>query len=323
MTLASADEGGVAAPGGQPAPGTCTPLHASRDCLPCLARQAAEAIALSVDDPARQAAILAAVTRELAAADLACSPPQLARHLHRIIRTHTGVADPYLSVKQHMNRLASGLLPRCRQWIAAAPDPRAAVVRLAVAGNLLDCGAQDRIEPEELPRLFSGLWSRPLAGDPQDLFQAAGQAASILYLADNAGEIVFDRLLIEALPHARVTLAVRGRPVLNDALAADAALAGVTGLVPVIDNGSDVPGTLLEDCSEAFRERFRSAGLVIAKGQGNYETLAGVAAPVFFLFTAKCPLVASHVGAPVGALVARRSAAWRDRAAPCQPACPA
>ena len=132
--------------------------------------------------------------------------------------------------------------------------------------------------------------------------RAAREARSILYLADNAGEIVFDRLLIEALGPGRVTVAVRGHPVINDATRDDAREAGLEGEVELIDNGSDGPGTILEDCSPAFRERFRAAGLIIAKGQGNAETLSGVPGRIFFLFKVKCAVMASRFGLPEGTL---------------------
>jgi uncharacterized protein with ATP-grasp and redox domains len=134
----------------------------------------------------------------------------------------------------------------------------------------------------------------------------AETATSILYLADNAGEIVFDRVLIETLGPQRVTVVVKGTPVLNDALAADAEAAGLVDFVEVIDNGSDAPGTLLEDCSEATRSRFQSAGMVIAKGQGNYETVSGATRPVWFALMAKCGVIARHIGCDPGSLVLQR-----------------
>jgi uncharacterized protein with ATP-grasp and redox domains len=182
-----------------------------------------------------------------------------------------------------------------------------------VAGNLLDSGAKIQIQPENLPHLLATLWERPLAGDPHELFRAAENAERILYLADNAGEIIFDRLLLNFLPMEKVTLAVRGCPILNDALREDAELAGFTGLVPVIDNGSDAPGTVLEDCSEAFRAHFDQADLIISKGQGNYETLSAMRAPIFFLFTVKCPIVAAQIGEPTGTMIAKKSPRWADR----------
>jgi uncharacterized protein with ATP-grasp and redox domains len=126
-------------------------------------------------------------------------------------------------------------------------------------------------------------------------------------LTDNAGEIVFDRFLIEQLPFDRVTVVVRGFPVINDATIADAETAGLTDIVEVMTNGSDAPGTILDDCSEEFRTRFAEADLIIAKGQGNYETLRECLRPIFFLLRVKCPLVANDLDCPVGSMVLRPS----------------
>jgi damage-control phosphatase, subfamily I len=282
------------------------------ECIPCFVRQAEEAVALSTKGSAQRERILRQILHALADADWADSPPAIAQRLHRIIRKETNNPDPYREVKDRMNGLALEALPCCRELIATAADPQEAVVRVAVAGNLLDSGAKIQIQPENLPGLLATLWDKPLAGDPHELFRAADRAERILYLADNAGEIVFDRLLINALPTDKVTLAVRGRPILNDALRADAALAGITELVPVLDNSSDAPGTVLEDCSKEFREAFARADLIISKGQGNYETLSGVRAPLFFLFTVKCPIVAAQIGEPTGTMVATKSVLWAE-----------
>ena len=132
---------------------------------------------------------------------------------------------------------------------------------------------------------------------------AVSRANNILYLGDNAGEIVFDRLLIEQLPCEKITFVVKGGPILNDALMEDAQIVGLTDVVDVIDNGSDAPGTILESCSEAFRLRFDESDLVIAKGQGNYETLSDVDKNIFFLVTPKCSVLARHLGREIGSLV--------------------
>ncbi|HOW96464.1 MAG TPA: ARMT1-like domain-containing protein [Kiritimatiellia bacterium] len=280
-------------------------MKTTLDCLPCFARQAAEVVTMSVDDPARREALLRRLLREIAGTDWQGSPPEMAQRLHRIIRRETGIPDPYRRVKDEMNRAALDLLPRLRDHLARQPDPREAAVRLAIGGNLLDAGAKTQIGAEDLPRHLETIWPRPLRGRVDDLFRAAEQARCILYLADNAGEIVFDRVLIEVLPAERITVFVRGAPVINDATMDDAVTAGLPEVAPVLDNGSDAPGTVLADCSPAFREWFDRADLVIAKGQGNYETLSDVPKRIFFLFTVKCPVVAAHIGEPVGSLVVK------------------
>ncbi|MCK4815836.1 DUF89 family protein, partial [bacterium] len=129
----------------------------------------------------------------------------------------------------------------------------------------------------------------------------------ILYLADNAGEIVFDRLLIEQLPYEKITVVVKGKPVINDATMDDAEFAGLTEIVEVFDNGSDAPGTILQDCSQTFRDRFEDADLVIAKGQGNYETLSEVDKDIFFLLKVKCFIIARDIDCEVGEMILQRS----------------
>jgi len=121
-----------------------------------------------------------------------------------------------------------------------------------------------------------------------------------MYLADNAGEIAFDRLLIEKISPERVTLVVRGAPVINDATLADAQAVGLDKIVEIIDNGSDAPGTILSDCSREFQRLYTDADLIIAKGQGNFETLNNEPGNLFFLFKVKCPLVADLVNQPIG-----------------------
>jgi hypothetical protein len=145
----------------------------------------------------------------------------------------------------------------------------------------------------------------------QGFKDAINAAEKILYLADNAGEIVFDRLLIEQLPIEKVTVVVKGFPVINDATMEDAMLAGLPRIVEVIDNGSDAPGTILESCSQQFRDCFNNSDLIIAKGQGNYETISDVDKNIFFILKAKCPVIARDIGCKVGEMVFQKTKAFR------------
>ncbi len=123
-----------------------------------------------------------------------------------------------------------------------------------------------------------------------------------VYLADNAGETVFDRVLIETLAKP-TTYVVKGGPVLNDALLEDALDAGLDRVADIIDNGSDAPGTILDLCSATMRAEFDAASLIVAKGQANYETLSDCPRDIFFLLQVKCHVIAQHVGVPVGSMV--------------------
>lgn len=185
----------------------------------------------------------------------------------------------------------------------SAFPPLEAAVRLAIVGNLLDLGAKTQLSEEAVLAAFEEALNEPLLGSIEALADAIRTARRILYLADNAGEIVFDRDLLAQLPVGGFTVAVRGGPILNDATLVDAEETGMTVLGEVMTNGSDAPGTLLEDCSAAFRSRFAEADLVIAKGQGNFESLSRVAKPVFHLLKVKCEVVAKALRCRRGSLV--------------------
>ncbi|KPJ77997.1 MAG: hypothetical protein AMK72_00190 [Planctomycetes bacterium SM23_25] len=281
-------------------------MRTALDCIPCFARQALETARFVTDDPAVHERIVRDVLRMAAEMDLAQCPPAVAQRVHRQLREITGVDDPYRAVKDRFNRLALDMLPELSAKIEQSANPLYMALRLAIAGNVIDLGAGGGITEDETRRAVAGALDEPFHDDVNAFRQAVEDARSILYLADNAGEIVFDRLLIEQIPTGRVTVVVRGRPILNDATMVDAETAGLCDLVEVIDNGSDAPGTILEDCSEDSRRRFAQADLVIAKGQGNFETLSDEPGDIYFLFKAKCPVIADHVGLPVGTHVAIR-----------------
>jgi len=236
--------------------------------------------------------------------DLQQSPPAMAQKIHRFIRQTTGVEDPYLNVKNRFNKLTLMMYPELKERIETSADPLETAVRLAIAGNIIDFGVNSTLQENAVEQTIAESLEDELDSDASQRFRDATAAAKdILYLGDNAGEIVFDRLLIEQLPYERVTFVVRGSPILNDATMEDAQISGLTDIVDVIDNGSDAPGTILESCSEAFRQIFEESDLLIAKGQGNFETLNDVRKNKFFMLRPKCSVLAEHLGCKIGSLV--------------------
>ena len=271
------------------------------DCMPCFVRQALEAARVVSDDPAFHENCVRNLLKEASTLDLLMSPPILGQELHRRVRKTSGIADPYYQLKRSFNSLVLKLLPEIHEQVQAADDPFAMALRYAIVGNVIDMGAYGRLSEKDAHQAIDQTMSEPFFGDIETFRNEIEKAQRILYLTDNAGEIVFDRLFIEQLPMDRVTVAVRGKAILNDALMEDAQEAGITDLVEVIDNGSDVPGTHLDDCSQDFRDRFEAADVIISKGQGNFETLSDIGDDrVFFLFKVKCHVVADHCGHPEG-----------------------
>jgi damage-control phosphatase, subfamily I len=278
-------------------------MNTSLDCIPCLLRQALEAARLVSDDPVFHEQVMREVLGWVKQIDLTQSPPAMAQRIHRRLRQITGIEDPYLSAKAHHNQIAVELLPELRAEVQSSRSPLITATRIAIAGNMIDLGVNGKVTETEVQQAMRQVLSGQFYGNQELFCQSIANARSILYLADNAGEIAFDRLLIEQISPERVTLVVRGAPVINDATRVDARAVGLDQIVEVIDNGSDAPGTLLEDCSPEFRRRFADADMIIAKGQGNFESLSHQHGNLFFLFKIKCPLVANHIRQPVGTQV--------------------
>ncbi len=272
------------------------------DCFPCMLKQTLEAARAATPEAALQREILNKVMGLLTQLRLDVTPPEIARKAHRLVRTISGNPDPYADKKHEYNARALALLPRLRTLVDRAADPLALAVRLSIAGNVIDFGAMasgfdfDREWKNADRARFAVL-------DYEAFREDLLKARSILYLGDNAGEIVFDRLLVECLQKistADITFVVRGEPVLNDATLEDARFVDLDRLVPVIDNGNDAPGTVLAEARPEVRGLFESADLIIAKGQGNYETLSDTPGNIYFLFQVKCRIIGRATGAEVG-----------------------
>lgn len=270
------------------------------ECIPCFVKQTMSVMEMiDLDDRGREK-VLRTVLHQLSNIDFNLSPPAMAREIHKLIRTTSGNSDPYRAEKQRDQQLALRLLPELERKVAQAENTLRAAVLLAIAGNSIDHGVYHGMSVEQILSSIEQALDAPLLGDLDKFSHAIKQAESILYLGDNAGEIALDKILIKQLPLAKTTFVVRGAPILNDALRDDAEQAGISDLVTVIDNGDDSPGTIMQHCSPEFVALFNQADMIIAKGQGNYETLSESSANIFFLLKAKCPVVAADIGCEVG-----------------------
>jgi len=275
-------------------------MKTSLDCIPCLLRQSLDTARLVSTNPSVHEHIIRDALSWAVEMDLNQSPPAMAQRIHRRLREITGVDDPYRETKDWQNRVAMELIPALRAEVEAASDPLLMAARLAIAGNVIDMGSNGNLTEADMRQALNQALTEPFLGEQDRFRQAIAQAKSILYLADNAGEIAFDQLLVEQLLPARVTFVVRGAPVLNDATLTDARTVGLDQIVKVIDNSSDAPGTILMDCNQDLHDRFATADLIIAKGQGNFETLSDEPGNIFFLFKVKCLVITNLVNQPIG-----------------------
>lgn len=271
------------------------------ECIPCTVQSCLRLLDEGFIEEDQREGLLRQTLRFLAAADWNQSPPALARELHAQLRQAAANADPYREIKHRSNQAMLALVPELRDKLASASDPFDMGLRLAVAGNVIDFGAQHLLDPAET---IQRVLTTDLAIDHGErLREDLARARSVLYIGDNAGEIVLDALFLEALAHPGLTFVVRGGPVINDATMDDARLVGIPDHARVITTGDDSPGVILPRVSSEFRKAFDKTDVVIAKGQGNLEGLWDAPRDVYFLLTVKCERIARHMGVPVGAFV--------------------
>ena len=271
------------------------------ECVPCFVRQALDtARRLSCDDSVAER-ILRRVLMTVAEMRMDRQPPYTACEIHRIIREETGLADPYADLKEESTETALRLLDGMQRLVQESPDPFEAAVRFSIAGNAIDFGIVTSMDDIRIEENFTIALEKQLArSDLPQLKETAERAESVLIVGDNAGETVFDIPLLEVFSGKNRMYAVRGNPVINDATRSDAVAAGIDRHARIIENGSDAPGTLLEFCSDEFLEAYNHADLVIAKGQGNFETLYGEPREIYFLTQVKCPVIGRDIDADVG-----------------------
>ncbi len=274
------------------------------DCYACFVRQALEATRMVGLEPQRQEEIVKEVLKALIEIDPASTPPEIGGLIHQLVRKEAGDQDPYQAAKEESTREALALYPAMKQLVETSDNPFETAVRLSIAGNIIDFAIVER--PDDLWQTVERVLNQDFAvDDTRDLQQACSQADWVLFLADNAGETVFDRLLIEQID-TPVYYAVKEQAIINDAIYQDAVDAGVDQVAEIISNGSNMPGTILSTCSPDFQTRFHQAEVIIAKGQANYETLSEKGNRIFFLLQTKCPVIARDVGVPVRSIVAKR-----------------
>ena len=280
------------------------------DCLPCLLNQALKAARAATDDEYIHRQVINAVASMIAGLPLDAKPPELAQQAYRIIRQVVKDGDPFYREKTESNRAALAVYPKLKQMVEQSVDGIYTACKLAIAGNSIDLGPAN-FEHSDLNGIIDTALDYPLAVDNYNRFlNRLRGCRRLLYLGDNAGEIVFDRLLIEQLnqdDEREIYFVVRGEPVINDATMEDALAVGMDKVASVVSSGSDAPATILSQCSEQVRRLYRSADIIIAKGQGNYESLEGERGNVFFLLRAKCPLIADLLGVRVGDFVLKEN----------------
>ena len=270
------------------------------DCIPCFFEQALRAGRIATDDERVIRRLRDEVGRLLPDISLDSTPPETGRLIYRLVTQITGNPDPYRELKRESTEKALTLYPSMKETILAAEDSLLTAIRIAIAGNIIDMGPSAIFDIDATLR---DALIRPFAiCDYVPFGKELADCGSILYIGDNAGETVFDRLLIEQM-NKPTTFVVREKPIINDATHEDAVQAGLDKVATIMSSGADAPGAVIETCSAEFRMKLDDADFVIAKGQGNYEALSDYPRPIFFLLKAKCRMIAKSLGVQKGDLI--------------------
>jgi len=282
-------------------------MKSELECLVCMMNQAMRTARIATDDPAKQEQIMKQVGEQIRHIDLSLSPAINSQQVYRLVSELTGNEDPYADIKQQTNLEALKYIPQLREMVNASPNPLYTALQVSVAGNSIDFGIGQSFDLKEI---IDGIINTPFAVDHFEMFMLElNYARSLLFLGDNSGEIIFDRLLVEELLKigVQVTYCVKSGPVINDATMADAVMAGLTEIVPVIETGSNAIGVDFTKSGESFQRALEQSNIMIGKGHGNFETCLGTAFNIYFLLKAKCPVVAEALGVKQGDIAFSRN----------------
>ena len=281
------------------------------DCIPCILRMSLEVARLAIRDEEGIRRFMEEILkfRSLKGEDWCVTSPEVIRDVWIMMQHISGEADPLRVIKEEQNRRALELLPLVKEQILRSRDPLEEAVRFAIAGNSIDAMTKARRATEAMCEILQDHGIDPL--EMEQFEERLRRARTVVYLGDNCGEIVFDRLLIEMIRDRYgldVIFVTRTLPVLNDATLQDATSVGMEEVAQVAENGipEPLPGTILDKASPQVRTLMEGADLIISKGGGNYDSLTeeeGLKGKVTFLFQAKCYPYCTLHRSPLGGLV--------------------
>ena len=283
------------------------------DCIPCFFKQAIEAARLAGASSGTQRKILNKIASSIPRISYRATPPEMGGFIYGTVCRFTKKKDPFRRIKEKSNRLALGIYPALKNKVAHSRDRLLTAVELAIAGNIIDYGIKNTLNVDEEIKRILNAEEKAIKKERARLFnypkfrRLLKTAKTVLYIGDNTGEIVFDRILIEEIKNIyadkRIVFGVRGGPIINDALEEDARKCGIDKIAEIVSSGLGIPGTKLESCSGEFKKIFRQADMVISKGQGNFESLSDNRKKICYLFMAKCPVVAKDVKCSLGDII--------------------
>lgn len=274
------------------------------ECFPCVFRQSLESAQMITNDDQKIKDIMKYYAQIMPdAVDKKLKAPKLAAKMQTYIKEICNVEDPYLKLKEKNLKQAKKLLPVVEEEIEKAEDPLLASLLMSAMGNSIDAGVSLNVNiKENIDRAIERSFAH---SDYLKFREELKSAETLLIIADNTGEAVFDRLLLKELEpyNLKITYAVRQIPILNDITAERAKELGINQYAEIIKSGTTAPGMIMEEAGEQFLEKYQNADLVISKGQGNLEGLLDIEEDIYFLLKAKCEIIAEVLSVEVNDFV--------------------
>ena len=278
-------------------------MKANLDCVYCIIQKADERCEKLHSDNSRKLRFMKSVFRLIGESKEDVTAPYLSKCVNDLLRSEFGFTEDYSMLKTKYNKLMLEQEEKIRNQIDGSNNPLLSALRYAMVGNFIDFAAMDTINPEKLNELIQTAESQDVNQQAYNSFcKELSNSKNLVYLLDNAGEIVFDKLFMRTIksefPNLHITAIVRGTPVFNDVTLADAKEVGLPKMVSVLENGTDIPGTQLDKISINSKNAIENADLILSKGQGNFETLYGCGKNIYYIFLCKCDLFVRRFAMP-------------------------
>jgi len=270
------------------------------ECYNCFISQAIRSSKIHTKDRQKILSVVRGVVNALVGIDHSVAPPLISENVYGTIRRILGVDDPYETIKKKYSDIALSYVPFAKQLIKSSEDPLGCALKLSLSGNIIDFGSEVRhfnIKETIKQTVESGFD----INDKGPFTSRLQKAEKLVLLADNAGESVFDKMLLETIkelyPNIKIYVFVRGGPIINDVTRKDALYVGLDSVSEIVEAGRAIPGFWPDYCNNECREIWDKADIVISKGQGNFETLTEIEdSRIYFLFIVKCRVVAEFLG---------------------------
>ncbi len=294
--------------------GTIVVMKTHLKCIPCFFQQVADSSKLLGISEEETKKIFVELGDQLKNIPLDFALPEMTQFIQNQLEIYSNKEDPFYEIKQFSNKEALKNIDQMREIVNSSSDKLRKAVELACAGNIIDFGVSSlnvdiKREIESILEQFE----ESLEKESESLFQldefkkSLGDAKKLLFIGDNAGEIVFDKVLIETIkelyPNLELYFATRGRPIINDVLVEDAVSVGIDKLGKVVSSGVGTAGLALEYASKEFLKLYKTFDLIISKGQGNFECLSDTKGPIYFLLISKCSVITEELGSTLRQIV--------------------